>query len=623
VTAAPRLAVAAALGLLIIAPAAQLLLAAAPTSLTVPATAPGARAAASPPPNLLLVTIDTLRPDALGWVAGRNTTPTLDRLAAEGSRFRAAVSPVPLTLPAHASILTGLLPRRHGVRDNGQVLGDGVPTLAEFLRARGYATAAFVSGFPLKRGFGLERGFDRYDDAMQHGEAGWVERLAPETTAAALGWLRTRRDPFFTWVHFYDPHDPYDPPRAFWQPGPRGAYDGEVAFVDNALGELLAGIDPAVLARTLVVLTADHGEGLGDHQEDTHGFFLYDSTVLVPLVLRLPGRLPARAFDHPARLVDVLPTVLALLDVKPPRGLDGESLLPLVDGKSQPARPAYIETQLPWIYFGWASLRAVRHEDWKLVIAPRPELYDLQRDPHEADNREASERPRARRLADVARMIERETAAPPAAAVSDEQLAKLRALGYVGAGEQPSPEPPGRPDPKDRIAMRRDLLAAERLLRARRFSEAVAAFAKVLAVEPDNRFALLRTGVARLEAGDAAGATEPLARAVALDPRRAEARYALAAALAGAAKNLDALPHWLELVRLQPRRREAWTGLAHSLAAAGKRRESGEAQAELARLAAAAGDRDAAREALRASLAAAPELRPKLAAEPALAPLLP
>ena len=238
------------------------------TALALAATLAGAAASPSPPPgaatrptpSILLITIDTLRPDALGWVAGRNTTPAIDRLAREGVRFRAAVSPVPLTGPAHASLLTGLLPRRHGVRDHGQVLGPAIPTLAERLRVRGYSTAAFVSGYPLQRFLGLDRGFDVYDDTLPHGSEGWLERKATETTAAAAAWLRTARRPFFAWVHYYDAHDPYEPPRPFWKPGPRGAYDGEVAYVDDAIGRLREGLGPlAEGGDLLVVLAADHG----------------------------------------------------------------------------------------------------------------------------------------------------------------------------------------------------------------------------------------------------------------------------------------------------------------------------------------------------------------------------
>jgi len=321
-------------------------------------------------PNVLLITLDTLRPDALGWVAGRNQTPALDALAREGFRFPGAVAPVPLTLPSHSSLLTGLLPRHHGVRDNGQVLPAAVPTLAERLRQRGYATAGFVSGYPLRSLFGLDRGFDRYEDSLPLGAEGWRERPAPETTALALEWLRTAREPWFLWVHYYDPHDPYTPPRAFWKPGRRGTYDGEVAAVDHAIGSLRAGLGPAK-GSLLTVMTADHGEALGEHGEATHGFFVYDSTLLVPLVFSFPGRVRPGESRSAARLVDVAPTILDLLGLPPLLDTDGVSLAPTLAGRSQDLPAAYLETRQPWIAYGWAPLKAIRFRNFKLIEAPR------------------------------------------------------------------------------------------------------------------------------------------------------------------------------------------------------------------------------------------------------------
>ncbi|HEX5759627.1 MAG TPA: sulfatase, partial [Thermoanaerobaculia bacterium] len=225
-------------------------------------------------PDVLLLTIDTLRPDALGWVAGRNATPHLDALARSGFRFPAAVAPAPLTLPAHASMLSGLVPRRHGVRDNGQVLGGGFPVLGEALRGAGYATAAFVSGFPLSRQFGIDRGFDHFDDRLTAGEGAWLERPAADTVAAAAAWAERARSPWFLWVHLYEPHYPYAPPARLRGPGPRGAYDGEAALADEAVGTLVRRLDARGRRQGLPRLTlfaADHGESLGEHGEGTHG----------------------------------------------------------------------------------------------------------------------------------------------------------------------------------------------------------------------------------------------------------------------------------------------------------------------------------------------------------------
>ena len=283
--------------------------------------------------NILLITIDTLRPDALGWIGGVNDTPAIDGLASSGFRFPQAVSPVPLTLPAHTTIMTGLIPPNHGVHDNGQAVAESYPTLAEVLRAQGYTTAAFVSGFPLDRIFGLDRGFEHYDDTLTSGREGWLERIATETTAAALGWISKAHSPWFVWVHYYDPHDPYEPPRDFWAPGPRGAYLGEVRFTDYAIELLMAGVEEHAEGRLLTVLTADHGEALGQHDEKRHGYFVYDATVTVPLVFRYHGVIRAGESRSPARLVDVAPTILELVGAPALGESDGVSLMPVILGR--------------------------------------------------------------------------------------------------------------------------------------------------------------------------------------------------------------------------------------------------------------------------------------------------
>jgi arylsulfatase A-like enzyme/Flp pilus assembly protein TadD len=516
---------------------------------------------------VLLITLDTLRPDALGWVAGKNATPALDRLAAGGLRFSAAVSPVPLTFPSHVALLTGVLPRRMGIHDNGQTLGPEPETLAQALHARGYSTAAFVSGYPLARSFGLGRGFDAYDDRFTAGEGESLERLAPETTAAALAWLASARAPWFLWVHYYDPHYPYGPPAAFVGPGGRGPYDGEVAFADHAIGQLLAAAESRAGEPLLTVFAGDHAESLGDHGEGTHGFFVYDATVLVPLVFRLPGAI-APGPGEGARLVDVAPTVLALAGVPP---------LPVSDGAALPRRngeplAAYVETYQPWLSYGWAPLRAVRSGRWKLIAAPRPELYDLAADPGEKENVFDGNRETARGLEAARRSFE----SLPRVARSDgtadaEAVAKLRSLGYVGAGGSVG-EPPasGLRDPKDGGELREILTTADALLRSRRYSAAAAKFSEVLARDPTNRFALLRGGVALLEAGDAARAAALLARAVETSPEQPEARTALADALVRGGRPAEAVPHALEAARLQPQRPEAWARLGTALGRSGR-----------------------------------------------------
>lgn len=588
-----------------------------------------------PAPSILLITIDTLRPDALGWVAGRNSTPAIDRLAREGLRFRAAVSPVPLTGPAHASLLTGLLPRRHGVRDNGQMLGAGIPTLAEQLRRRGYSTAAFVSGYPLQRFLGLDRGFDVYDDTLPHGSEGWLERKATETTEAALAWLRSARRPFFAWVHYYDPHDPYDPPRVFWKPGPRGAYDGEVAYVDDSVGRLREGLGSlADGGDLLLILTGDHGEGLGDHREKTHGYFVYDSTALVPLVVRWPGRIAAAERDTPVRLVDVAPTLVDLTGAPRLDGPDGVSLVPLLEGQAQHLPPAFIETRLPWIYFGWSPLRAIRDGGWKLIDAPRPELYDLHADPGETASLDARTTAEARRLRLAMEEIERRPPAAASRAADPEILERLRSLGYVGAGAPESAPPSGLPDPKDRILDRDRLTEAEQLMRGGSLEAALRIFDDVLAREPENRAATLRSGVTLLKLGRLASAVERLERSVRLDPARAEARFALGDALMRTGRYREAATQWAEMARLQPSRFEGWANLGAALLDDSRPAEAREAlrralalrpddSVTRAREAVASGRTGDARAILAAAVSQRPDLRAGLSRDPALAPLLP
>ncbi|MEX1311932.1 MAG: sulfatase-like hydrolase/transferase [Candidatus Sulfomarinibacteraceae bacterium] len=550
--------------------------------LTVFLTATGTMALASPSeaqeptaedpaaPNVLLITVDTLRGDALGWIGGRNETPAIDALAKGGARFRSAVSPVPITLPAHASILTGLIPARHGIRDNGQTVPAGFPTLAERLSAEGWHTAAFVSGFPLESIFGLDRGFDHYDDTMDQGTEGWVERAALDTTAAAVEWILASPSPWFVWIHFYDPHDPYEPPRTFWQQGEQGDYLGEVAYTDFAIETLLDGIPQKLRANTLTVFTADHGESLGEHREKTHGFFVYDSTVVVPLVFHQPGRIKARELTLEPRLVDIAPTVLDLLRLPPMAGIDGVSLAPSLLGRSQKIPPAVIETHLPWIFFGWSPLTGLRDGGWKYIDAPTPELYHLAKDPRELQNLALEHPDRATGMRDELRAIVPEDSKPTSSVADQETIDALRALGYIGAGETPAAEPgAGLADPKDRIDLRNRLQDAEAALRAGAFDRAIAEFQAVLEVEPTNRYAALRIGIAYLKWNKPAEAIPRLERSVELDPDRAEARYALADALMRTERFSDSAAQWREVTRLQPRRADAWFNLALAAAKSG------------------------------------------------------
>jgi len=370
----------------------------------------GEAAAPRPAPSLLLVTLDTVRADrigAYGHAAAR--TPNLDRLAARGVRFERAYAQVPLTLPSHASLLTGLHPPEHGLHDNGRrALGPGPTTLAELFSARGFRTGAFVSAIALDRSFGLDRGFDHYDDELDvapgsRREA--LERSAAHVVDAALAWLTSGEAPFFAWVHFYDPHAPYAPPSAFRESG--DLYDGEIAYVDVQLGRLLEWLEAERLVEsTLVVVVADHGESLGEKGEKTHGSLIYEGTQRIPLIVSWPGVLEEGVTaTELAQQVDLLPTVLELCDWKAPESVSGRSLAPVLRGEKSPAGTVYLESDYCALNFGWSPLRGIVHERWKLIQAPTRELYDLARDPGEEHNL-AAEHPETvsaleRRLEDV------------------------------------------------------------------------------------------------------------------------------------------------------------------------------------------------------------------------------
>jgi choline-sulfatase len=438
-------------------------------------------------PNVLLVTIDTLRADHVGCYGDpAAATPVLDALAARGVRFATAIAHAPLTAPSHASILTGLLPLGHGVRDNGSfVLPPSPTTVAEVFHAAGYRTAAFVSGFPLDHRFGFARGFETYDDRLLRGRdprrAAYVERRAADVTRAADDWIRSAPAPWFAWVHYFDPHAPYEPPADLASRFASSPYDGEVASVDRELGHLLAAAEPGPPG-TIVLVTADHGESLGEHGEATHGVFVYDATLRVPWIVAGPGIPRGRVAPVVARGIDVAPTLLDYARLRVPRAMQGRSLRPAADGQPMDDAPAYAESLFCKLNLGWAGLHAWRTARWKLIEAPRPELYDLDADPGEKRDVSAARTDEARTLR--AALQGALAASPPEASTAPdrETLERLRTLGYV-AGTPSTPRPTGR-DPKDGIALVEKL---ERGLAEARADPplAVAELTAVLAADPD------------------------------------------------------------------------------------------------------------------------------------------
>ena len=432
----------------------------------------GCRAGGAPPgprasPNVLLVTIDTLRADRVGCYGHRSAvTPHLDGLAARGVRFATAVAHVPLTGPSHASILTGVGPLGHGFRDNGGfVLPAEVRTAAEDFGKAGYQTAAFVSAFPLDRRFGFDRGFESYDDHLPKGNDPrrplYVERFGDATTNAALRWLAARQGepgagsrPFFLWVHYYDPHAPYEPPSDLAERFRTAPYDGEVAFADRQFGRLLRALDErGETSRTLTLVTSDHGEGLGEHGEGTHGLFVYDSTLKVPWIMAGPGVGAGRVSETVARGVDLLPTLLDYAGLPRRADIEGRSLRPAAEGREMPDAPVYAESLYPERQFGWASLVAWRTARFKLIEAPRPELYDLKKDPGETTNRLDDERVRVEGLRQGLDTARSRTAPSTPAAVDPETAERLAALGYLGGGARSTPDATRLRDPKDGVRL--------------------------------------------------------------------------------------------------------------------------------------------------------------------------
>ena len=553
--------------------------------------------------NILLITIDTLRADALGSYGGQAATPHLDRLAADGVRFTFAHAHAVVTLPSHTSILTGRNPFEHGVRDNaGYRLADDYVTLAEMARARGFATGAFVGAFPLDRQFGLAQGFDVYDDlsALEAttSDFTFTERTAGEVVAKAREWIGGQQTPWFAWVHVFDPHAPYAPPQPFAGNYPGAGYAGEVAYTDSALAPLLD-IARGSARPTTVVVTADHGEGLGDHGELTHGVFAYESTLRVPLILAQVGgaaSAPARPFvsDAPVRHIDIVPTLAGLAALDAPADLPGRSLLDAL-GSDEFERTTYFEAMTAMLVRGWAPLRGVIAGREKYIDLPIEEMYDLEADPGETRNLVASSNDRVRVLAAQLKSL---GATLPGEQVDEnaEVRARLQSLGYVSGSAPRKATYTEEDDPKNLIDVDRLMMQGIELHLAGRSREAMDAYRQVIARRPDmalayrrlayiqwdlgrasEAIATLREANARLgpdvetdirlgtylaEAGDAAAAIPMLERATAADPDNSDAANALGIAYARSGRPSDALATFERVLKSDPRDAYALTNVA-------------------------------------------------------------
>ena len=435
----------------------------------------------------------------MGVYSGVDMTPRLDRIAREGAYAADAMAHVPLTRPSHATVLAGLLPWELGIRDNlSPAALPPSPLLTEILKGAGFRTGAFVSSLVLERRGGFARGFDRYDDELPKADSAEIlstlQRPGAETLRAAIAWLERERASgrLFLWVHLFEPHDPYEPPEPYASRYRDRPYDGEVAYTDTLVAQLDDALERLGLeSETLLAVTADHGEGLGDHEETLHGFFVYQTTLAVPLIFRGPGIPAGGRIAANVGLVDLFPTALDLLGVAVPGNVkpSGTSLAPALRGGKAPAdRPQYAESLVPLLHFGWSDLRALRQGSWKYVLAPRPELYDLVADPKEAHNLATAEQTRAAGLrASLEKLLEQESRvakAAPAPPLPPDLLARLGALGYVGGAKGSAGQASGA-DPKDKLpefrraneGMRSGLLA----LNKRDYASAAAAFEGVMA----------------------------------------------------------------------------------------------------------------------------------------------
>jgi arylsulfatase A-like enzyme/Tfp pilus assembly protein PilF len=498
--------------------------------------------------NVLLISIDTCRADHLGCYGYEPIrTPNIDRLAEEGFLFKKATSEVPLTLPSHTCILTGLLPITNGVRDNGTfVLSDQFTTLAEMFSEEGYSTGAFVATFVLDSRFGLAQGFEAYSDDMESGSQKsaflWPERRADAVNDTALKWFDEVREPFFAFVHYYDPHDPYDPPEPYATAYAESPYDGEIAYTDSMLGQLLETLKRnGEYDNTLIVLVSDHGEGLNEHDEPGHGVLVYESTLHVVMIMKPPKGLDlagkaegSERIDYPVQLVDVYPTILDLVGIECDHEVDGESLVPVMQGGRIESRMLYFESLYAYFYFKWSQLRGIRHNNWKYILAPEEELYDLAADPHELVNLATSQPERVAEMrGQLNRIAAREAEALETArqSLTQEEVRKLMALGYIAGGQPKLPADitaEGR-DPKYMMGdLGTYLWGGRDLFDAGRFDEAAGMFGQMVLKDPGNPQAHVHLAKALMELGEVDIAQKEFRKAIEIDSTHSGAFFPMA-----------------------------------------------------------------------------------------------
>ena len=621
--------------------------------------AAGVQKTAQPALNVVLITIDTLRADHVGCYGYKQIkTPNIDGLAADGTRFERAFAVVPVTLPSHTTMLTGTYPMLSGMHDfSVNKLSPTQPTMASVLKQAGYATGAVVAAAVLDSRFGLNQGFDFYYDHFDFSRLDEknledMERPGNEVADVALEWLAktwlAKNSPkkFFLWMHLYDPHFPYNPPEPYKHEYADRPYDGEIAFADAQVGRLVHHLkEKGIYENTVIVLAGDHGEGLGEHGEKTHGFFIYNATMHVPLIIRVPGSPGGRTVAEPVSLVDLMPTMLGAVGVEVPAQVQGKSLLARVGGgdaeMAERDRSVYGETFLPRLHFNWSELRGAENSKYHFIDAPRPELYDLAKDPGETHNLLGEKKAVAEEMrAKLAGMIRDYSAGKELAektGLDPALMERLKALGYAAfsGGSDPSMSSRELPDPKDRIEAYEefsDAMAAsqhgryeesiEKLkgviktepnsvpghymqglnyYRLKMYSEAAAELQKTVELSPDYALAFFNLGMAQAHAGQSDAAIGTLQRALELDGTNFDAAFNLGVAYLQKRELEQAADAFRKSVKANPEFARGHRALGETLLYQGK---VDEAVVELRRAAELAPDEPAMHESLAKALEA-------------------
>ena len=521
-------------------------------------------------PNVVVITIDTLRADHLGCYGYKQIqTPAIDALAADGVRFERAYTPVPITLPSHTVIFTGTYPTASGIHDfSANRLGAESITLAALLKEKGFTTGAVVASAVLDSRFGLSRGFDFYYDhfdfnRLEESNLDEMERPANVVADVALDWLAQNTDKrFFFWMHLYDPHYPYNPPAPYSEQYRTHPYDGEIAFADAQVGRVLEFLkSKGLYDKTLIVLSGDHGEGLGEHGEKTHGFFIYNSTLHVPMMVKLPGAPHARTTSTPVSTADILPSVLAELSLPIPAQVQGVSFQAELEGKaSERASPRglYGETFLPRLHFNWSELRGIQLDRYKFIEAPKPELYDLDKDPHELQNLYAEKKAVASELrSKLSALIHSYT---PGTELAEKMpldpalMERLKALGYAGfsGGGDASAQAATLPDPKDRIQVYELISDGMADGQHGRYDESITKLTEALKTEPNSVAVNYLLGLDYYRTHDYSKSVEHLKQVMQLSPDYALAAFHLGLALGRMGQVDDAIATFQRALQLDP-----------------------------------------------------------------------